>query len=355
MKIIMMLFFTMIFIYQAADAETHIPFWIYENLYWWNAGVVETSEIEAVFSYISYKNNIPLQIERQEIPEWAKIHISKWINGSISDQEFLEKIKIGIVNGSLTGSGDLDFNEKSFNEHQYSGPSPLFKEYAYRKDFIFEAGKPTPLDVQFEKRENQSANYKKLVPIQKSAVILPTFTSSAYYEPGFYTYYRGECDIKCLTTKIKYLYPYGYSGSANAIKVLKLLGYEIITDIDVDKNPKILTKYKKIVILHNEYVTQKEFNAITRHPNVVYLYPNALYAKISANYKDNTITLIRGHDCPEPGIRNGFDWKWDDSSLEYDTKCKNWKFTKIPNGKMLNCYPEHVIGKDYRLLEAIKK
>ena len=36
---------------------------------------------------------------------------------------------------------------------------------------------------------------------QKTVVVYPYFTYSAYHEPGFYTYYRGECD-DCTTTKL---------------------------------------------------------------------------------------------------------------------------------------------------------
>ena len=39
-------------------------------------------------------------------------------------------------------------------------------------------------------------------------------------------------------------------------------------------------------MLHNEYVTRPMFDAITSHPNVIYLYPNALYAEIEVNYID---------------------------------------------------------------------
>lgn len=141
----------------------------------------------------------------------------------------------------------------------------------------------------------------------------------------------------------------------NAAQVLKLLGYSFVTDIDVDKNPSILSKYNKVIILHNEYVTKKEFDAITSHPNVIYLYPNALYAEIKSDYAKNTITLVRGHSYPEKRISNGFDWKFDNSNLEYDTDCKNMQFYKINNGWMLNCYPENIIHKSMKFLEIIKK
>ena len=98
------------------------------------------------------------------------------------------------------------------------------------------------------------------------------------------------------------------------------------------------------------------FNAITSHPNVIYLYPNALYAEISTNYQDGTISLIRGHSYPEPEIANGFDWEFDNTKqYESDKKCDNWKFYDISNGKMLNCYPEQKIWKDEKFLKVLKE
>ena len=97
------------------------------------------------------------------------------------------------------------------------------------------------------------------------------------------------------------------------------------------------------------------FDAITSHNNVVYLYPNALYAEISVDYEENTITLLRGHGFPDPSISNGFDWEFDNTHpFEYDTSCKNWEFYPISNGYMLNCYPEFIIYKNVLLLEFIK-
>lgn len=198
-----------------------------------------------------------------------------------------------------------------------------------------------------------SKNYDRAKSDKKTVVVFPIFTDSAYKEPGFYTYYRSECDKKCLTIKIQNNFlP---QANPNAVQALRLLGYSFITDVDVDKNPAILDKYNKVIILHNEYVTKTEFDAITSHPNVIYLYPNALYAKVKSDYTKNTITLIRGHNYPVKEIRNGFDWKFDNSQLEYDTSCKNMQFYKIDNGWMLNCYPENIIHKSMRFLEAIKK
>ena len=189
----------------------------------------------------------------------------------------------------------------------------------------------------------------------KPLFIIPLFTASAYSENGFYDFYNGNCNT-CLTTKIVSIDRLGEQSSANAVKVLELLDYDSITDIELDKNPNILSKYDKVIVLHNEYVTENMFNAIASHPNVIYLYPNALYGKITTNYEDGTISLIRGHGYPESEIDNGFDWEFDNTRpYEFDKKCDSWEFYDIPNGKMLNCYPEQKIWKDEKLLKALKE
>ena len=76
-------------------------------------------------------------------------------------------------------------------------------------------------------------------------------------------------------------------------QALTLLGYTAITDEEIDMNPSILQQFDKVIMLHNEYVTRTMFDAITNHPNVFYLYPNALYAEIEVDYIDETITLIK--------------------------------------------------------------
>lgn len=341
-------------LFQAANAEVQIPFWIDEKIKLWLDGKATSTDLDVVFSWMADKNQIPIKYsDKQKISPSFKNNAMDWRDGKISDSVFFDKIYADMKNGLIQPKSAHD--KKSFTEHEYSGHSPLFRTFAYKKDFILDNGVRVPRDMQLEKRANQTENYKKITSGGKdSVVILPIFTASAYYEPGFYTYHRGECDSKCLTTKIKYGLPYGYSGSSNTIKVLKLLNYKQITDIDVDKNPQILSKYKKVIVLHNEYVTQNEFDAITKHPHVLYLHPNALYAKISVNYQNDTITLVRGHNYPSKEILNGFDWKFDNSKQEYDKTCVNWKFAEIKNGKMLSCYPQNIIYTDYKLLKSIK-
>lgn len=344
-------------IFVNAYAETQIPFWVKQRIKWWGSNNIDDDGFAKSLLWYSVKEKIKISIVNgpTQIPQSLKDDAKNWDAGKISDTDFFNKIKSNLSNGSIKFSSMIKFNINDYNEKEYSKYSPLFRTFAYKKDFIVDNKKLTPIDIQFEKLMNQTKNYEKISSNGKnSIVIFPIFTATAYGEPGFYTYYRGECDTDCLTKKIQYTRPYGYSGSSNAVKVLKLLGYKTTTDIEVDKNPEMLTRYKKIIVLHNEYVTQREFDAITNHPHVLYLYPNALYAKITTNYQNDTITLVRGHNYPSKEIRNGFNWKYDNSNDEYDNLCSNWKFIEIKNGKMLNCYPENIIFSDFSLLKAIK-
>ena len=174
--------------------------------------------------------------------------------------------------------------------------------------------------------------------------IYPSFTQAAYGKHGFYDFYNKKCDISCLTVKIPTNIHGIQASSIAGAWALKLLNYPYLKDEDVDKNPDVLKQYKRVIVLHNEYVTKKEFDAITSHPDVIYLYPNALYAEVKTNYDDNTITLVHGHGYPAKSIKNGFDWKDDNSRYEYNVDCNNWSFYKTENNNtMLNCYPEYKI------------
>ena len=240
----------------------------------------------------------------------------------------------------------------------------LFKVMAYDNDFQMIDGEKIWRNVYYELDESKLDIYQDLKNNKNSAVVFPVFTAAAYSEPGFYTFYRGECDQEfhgvlfreddCLTVKIDEEYNPGFTSSANGLQVLNLLGYDVITDITIHQNPNVLVQYEKIILLHNEYMTSVEFDAIVSHPNVIYLYPNALYAEIDFDEDLWEISLVRGHNYPETTIRNGFDWKFDNSIEEYDVTCNDMKFSKIDNGWMLNCYPENVLHKTKELLAQIR-
>lgn len=228
----------------------------------------------------------------------------------------------------------------------------IFRIFVDQQYYDSEKGFYTKVSVQ--PRTDYSNLYDLLKNEENTVVIYPIFTQSAYSENGFYYYYHKLCDEKCLEVQIGQIGDGNYNSSDISYQILKILGYPIITDVDVDRDPTILDSYNKVILLHNEYVTKKEFDAITSHPNVIYLYPNALYAEVQYDKDSNKIKLIRGHNYPEQNITNGFEWEFDNSSQEYDTECFNWQMNEVKNGLMLNCYPEQIIFKDAFILMAIK-
>ncbi|MGI0009892.1 MAG: hypothetical protein ACREAE_00660 [Nitrosopumilaceae archaeon] len=185
-----------------------------------------------------------------------------------------------------------------------------------------------------------------------TVILYPTFTNAAYSTNGFYSYYRGECDEKCLTVYVDVENSNRYNVGKRGFDALKKLGYPHVTDIEVDENLQILEKYSRVILLHNEYITQKEFDAITNHPFVIYLYPNALYAKVDYDKEKRTITLIRGHNYPTKDISNGFDWELDNT--RYEKNCVDeLNFYQVKNGYMTNCYPEHLTRIDPDFLKEV--
>ena len=197
-------------------------------------------------------------------------------------------------------------------------------------------------------------DYEALRSTTKAVVVYPIFTQSAYEWGGFHDFYAGYCD-SCLKITIQDYYEKTFASSGNGYRILEFLGYEVIDDIDLDKNPAILEKFDKVILLHNEFVTRAEFEAITNHPKVIYLYPHALSSEVKTNYSENTISLIRGPGFPDDDIINGFDWEFDNTEYFSDWSCMNWQFYEITNGYMLNCYPETELPHyGHNILKTIK-
>ena len=147
-----------------------------------------------------------------------------------------------------------------------------------------------------------------------------------------------------------------YNSSFKGAQALYLLGYTIISDLEIEKNPNILSSYEKIIVLHNKYTTKTIFNAITSHPKVVYLYPDSLKEEVSVNFGQNTVTALSPLKQPqEKNFQNDFKWKYDSAHLEY-VNCldSEVKFEKVANGIMLNCYPEDFLTSSPSLFKIIK-
>jgi hypothetical protein len=390
-SIVLILFFSLIgsgiFVPNSSAQDAQIPNWIKDVAGWWADDQISENEFVTGIEYLINSNIISLnfvpchdEIQSQYgdskstsmVPHWIKNNANWWSENLIDDTDFINGLQylieykiIKIDNKKILGKvplEDIKFSpswavDKNFLVFVQSS---FFEVYGKYGDCVMDGDSKVWRSLALGLNSNKMDKYNEVAvwnDPQKAVVVYPYFTSVAYNEPGFYTYFRGECD-DCTTTKFAQPTVL-YTSSGTGHQALTLLGYPTITDVDIDRNPSILQHFDKVIMLHNEYVTRTVFDAITNHPNVLYLYPNALYAEIEVNYIDETITLIRGHNYPEPEITNGFDWEFDNTHpYEYDSECKSMDIYKIKNGHMTTCYPENVFLKSsqqlFDLLKLIK-
>ncbi len=354
---------------SSAQKDTEIPGWIKNVAGWWANGEISEKQFLDAIGYLINNNIISISFmpcsEKTEsqttssdkkVPDWIKNNAKWWSEDLIEDTDFVNGIEylikkqiISIDNKKILGNvplEDVTFSSSWQINKNYLvfASSSFFEIYGKSGDCVIsDKGNLIWRSLSLALNPNKMDMYNEVAvwnDPQKTVVVYPYFTYSAYHEPGFYAYFRGECD-DCTTTKL--VQPaIQYTSSGIGHQALTLLGYPSISDIEIDRNPSILQQFDKVIMLHNEYVTRVMFDAITNHPNVFYLYPNALYAEIEVNYMDETITLIRGHNYPEPGITNGFDWEFDNTHpYEYDSECLEMEVYQIKNGWMTNCYPEN--------------
>ena len=382
---------------SSAQEETQIPDWIKNIAGWWANGEISENEFVNGIEYLINNNIISLlhvpcnfhyklaseglleeigaeyDISPELVPNWVKNNAKWWYEDLIENTDFINGIKylvqVGIIKiDNKKILGQVPFEDVKFSpawttdvEDMVYIQSSFFEVYGRDGNcLVDDDGKTRWVSAALGLNPNNMDMYSEVAvwdDPQKAVVVYPYFTFAAYNEPGFYTYYRGECD-DCTTTKFAQPSTL-YTSSGNGHQALTLLGYPSITDVEIDQNPGILQQYDKVIILHNEYVTRTMFDAITNHPNVLYLYPNALYAEIEVDYNDETLTLIRGHGYPEPQITNGFDWEFDNTRpYEFDSDCLDMQLYKIDNGWMTTCYPENLfitsVTDLFNLLKIIK-
>ena len=359
---------------SSAQEEIQIPNWIKNVAGWWANNEISEKEFLAGIEYLINNGIIYLSfmpcggaaavaasdqtLEAKLIPNWVKNNAGWWATDQIKDADFvngieylIEKDILGIDNKKIKGKisiEDVKFSSSWIidTDKLVFVASSFFEVYGINGDCSIDSkdGLSKWKGLTLGLNSNKMGMYNEVAlwnDPQSVVVVYPYFTYAAYQPQGFYDYFRGDCD-DCTT--IKFAQPVSqYTSSGKAHQALTMLGYHSITDVEIDRNPGILQQFDKVIILHNEYVTRAMFDAITSHPNVIYLYPNALYAEIEVNYVDQTITLIRGHNYPEQEITNGFDWPFDNTHpYEYDNLCLDMEFYFIGEAWMTNCYPENL-------------
>ena len=100
-----------------------------------------------------------------------------------------------------------------------------------------------------------------------------------------------------------------------------------LTDVDVDQG-KIFNEdgrnaYDILILLHNEYVTQTEYDNLKKFVSsggtIVFTEGNVLYAEVKYNSTSNTISLVKGHDWEFDGksANNSVGERWVEENKEW--------------------------------------
>jgi N,N-dimethylformamidase beta subunit-like, C-terminal len=153
-------------------------------------------------------------------------------------------------------------------------------------------------------------NTSPILP-ERIAYVAPTFTIAAYNH-RFYVFYRLEAKVPLwanVTTGLNLLTSKVIKLPSRIIKHAFLApssNIEVITDQDVDSgsvftnnNPNSKSKYDVLILGHQEYVTQKEYDNL-RHfvangGTLILLDGNVFYAQVRYDRYSHSITLIKGH------------------------------------------------------------
>jgi hypothetical protein len=176
------------------------------------------------------------------------------------------------------------------------------------------------------------------------AFIKPSFTAAAYDHSYyvFYTLYQNTLPRKNVTTDLNLLtgkvttHTTDSSPSAFAMfhlsKNIKSLipksKIAMLTDVDVDAG-KIFTsknksnKYNILIIGHQEYVTQQEYNNLKQFVRsggtMIILDGNIFYAEVKYDRNTQTVTLVKGHGWAFNGIS-----AWKSVSERWKEETSEW-------------------------------
>ena len=72
----------------------------------------------------------------------------------------------------------------------------------------------------------------------------------------------------------------------------------MVTDLDIINNTRMISFHKTIILLDNTHVTQEIYDALKKHSNVIYLYPNALSHIVKV--EDMKMSILSGADKEYP-------------------------------------------------------
>jgi hypothetical protein len=214
--------------------------------------------------------------------------------------------------------------------------SPALKSF-FPKNSSFKQPKPSNTSSTQSANPNNNTSISELGEGVRIALVEPTFTAAAYNN-SFYAFYQKyghiptnaniTTDLNLLTSKVT-AYPtitpttkvHSAFAMLSLLKDLRLTSPEsnitVLTDSDVDNgsifknnnndssnmqnsiDTNSSNAYDVVIIGHQEYVTQQEYNNLKRFVSnggtLIILDSNVFYAEVKYDRHANTITMVKGH------------------------------------------------------------
>jgi len=264
---------------------------------------------------------------------------------------------------------------KSMRNLNETVPEPRESPYiAQNNSYVFSQNKT---EISTPNNNSHTGDFGKGVNI---AVVMPTFTAAAYTN-AFYVFYnkyinvtRGvniTTDLNLLSSKVTN----EPSSSASGLAMLYLLSnlkwitpdsnVDFHTDQDVDAGSIFQANgsnaYDVIILGHQEYVTQKEYDNFKQFVGnggtMIILDGNVFYAEVKHDNNTDTVTLVKGHSWAYNGKSawRSVDERWKNETAQWVgsnyisgiSKFANNPFDYLPHEEEYTTNPKDVILLNY--------
>jgi hypothetical protein len=315
-----------------------------------------------------------LVIMAMMIPVSLSLLASNWAF-SERELEILHSSANNSIASASTLTGSALSITKSMRNLNETVPEPGERPYiAENNSYVFSQNKA---EIATPNNNSHTGDFGKGVNI---AVVMPTFTAAAYTN-AFYVFYnkyinvtRGvniTTDLNLVSSKVTN----EPSSSASGLAMLYLLGnlkwitpdsnVDFHTDQDVDAGSIFQANgsnaYDVIILGHQEYVTQKEYDNFKQFVGnggtMIILDGNVFYAEVKHDNNTDTVTLVKGHSWAYNGKSawRSVDERWKNETAQWVgsnyisgiSKFANNPFDYLPHEKQYTTNPKDVILLNY--------
>jgi len=315
-----------------------------------------------------------LVIMAMMIPVSLSLLASNWAFSERQLEILHSSANNSIASASTLTSSALSIT-KSMRNLNETVPEPGERPYiAENNSYVFSQNKA---EIATPNNNSHTGDFGKGVNI---AVVMPTFTAAAYTN-AFYVFYnkyinvtRGvniTTDLNLLSSKVTN----EPSSSASGLAMLYLLGnlkwitpdsnVDFHTDQDVDAGSIFQANgsnaYDVIILGHQEYVTQKEYDNFKQFVGnggtMIILDGNVFYAEVKHDNNTDTVTLVKGHSWAYNGKSawRSVDERWKNETAQWVgsnyisgiSKFANNPFDYLPHEEQYTTNPKDVILLNY--------